>query len=128
MRRLTRAWVKKAEEDVLAAQVIHTQGLEARDAICFHAQQAAEKYLEALMQEQKIPFPKTHDLLQLLNLLLPTHTNLGSYRRGLKMLSRYAVDSRYPGFMANARQASASIRWMQRIRQDIRQCLGLPSP
>lgn len=40
------------------------------DAGCFHAQQCAEKYLKARLQEAGIHFAKTHNLLHLLNDLL----------------------------------------------------------
>ena len=62
---LTREWVDKAEGD------FHTATREARvrkapnhDAVCFHAQQCAEKYLKALLQEANIPFGKTHNLVR----------------------------------------------------------------
>jgi HEPN domain-containing protein len=38
-------------------------------AICFHAQQCAEKYLKARLTEANIPFIKTHDLPSLLSQL-----------------------------------------------------------
>ena len=41
------------------------------DGVCFHCQQAAEKYLKALLQDLREPIPHTHDLVRLLNLLLP---------------------------------------------------------
>jgi tetratricopeptide (TPR) repeat protein len=42
-----------------------------RDLACFPCQQAAEKYLKALLQELGAVVPKTHDLEELLDLVLP---------------------------------------------------------
>jgi HEPN domain-containing protein len=39
---------------------------------CFHCQQAAEKYLKALLVERSRPVPRTHILADLVDLLLPT--------------------------------------------------------
>ena len=46
------------------------------DSVCFHAQQCAEKYLKARLQDLGIIVPKTHDLTQLLELLLATEPML----------------------------------------------------
>ena len=72
MKPITLEWVEKAEGDYASAQ----RELRARkspnyDSACFHAQQCAEKYLKARLQEAEISFPKTHDLTKLLDLLLP---------------------------------------------------------
>jgi len=67
------------------------------DQVCFHCQQAAEKYLKALMEEQGQPIPKTHDLEVLLTSLSPAFPGLLSLQRGLLILVDYAVDTRYPG-------------------------------
>ena len=41
------------------------------DAACFHSQQTVEKYFKARLCEAGAVFPKTHDLVALLKLLLP---------------------------------------------------------
>ena len=59
MNDLTIEWVQKAEGDY------ETTLRESRvrrhpnyDAVCFHAQQTAEKYLKAVLQESGFSFPK----------------------------------------------------------------------
>jgi HEPN domain-containing protein len=95
------------------------------DGVCFHCQQAAEKYLKALLQETGLPVPKTHNLLALQHLLLPRHPGLKSLRRGLNSMTRFAVDVRYPGHSATKRQAQARVRWAGRVRTVCRVLLGL---
>lgn len=94
MKRQTALWVRKAEEDWEGAHVLASRKPPLRDLACFHCQQAAEKYLKALLQENGAVVPKTHDLRDLCNLLLPYEKTLASLRRGLRSLSRYAVDYR----------------------------------
>jgi HEPN domain-containing protein len=69
--------------------------------------------------------PRTHTLEDLLGLLRPHHPVLFALRRGLLFLTRFAVDTRYPGFHARRRQADAARRWAGRVRTESRAILGL---
>ena len=71
MKRLTREWVGKAEDDFHAAHRLRGKSRRFHDQICFHCQQAAEKYLKAVLQERGVLFDRTHDLEKLLIVLLP---------------------------------------------------------
>jgi hypothetical protein len=92
----------------------------------FFSQQSAEKYLKALLEELGRHIPRTHILGDLLALLLPHYSSLGSFKRGLKFLTRFAVDIRYPGGWASKRQAVAAKRWAGKVRDACRSILGLP--
>jgi HEPN domain-containing protein len=81
------------------------------DLVCFCCQQAAEKYLKALLEEQGLRVPRTHDLEDLLSQLLPSFPRLLSLRRGCKFLIQFAVNTRYPGFKATKRQAVSALGW-----------------
>jgi HEPN domain-containing protein len=72
MNPLMQEWVSKAEGDFASAG----RELRARkdpnyDSACFHAQQCAEKYFKAKLTEADITFRRSHDLIMLLNLVLP---------------------------------------------------------
>src|SRR6058998_607465 len=97
MQRLTSRWVKKAEADWRGALKLDTEPNRLNDLIGFHCQQAAEKYLKALLQELGLPVPRTHNLEDLLDLLLPHDSTLKGVRRSLTTLTDFAVDYRYPG-------------------------------
>jgi HEPN domain-containing protein len=96
------------------------------DGVCFHCQQAAEKYLKALMQELALAIPRTHALEDILDSLLPHHPALNSLRRGLTFLTTFAVETRYPGKTAKKRQADDALRWADQVRAAARALLGLP--
>jgi HEPN domain-containing protein len=93
--------------------------------VCFHCQQCAEKYLKGVLEELALAIPKTHDLDNLLTLLLPHHSSLRSLRRGLVFLTDFAVDTRYPGNNASKRQAASALRWTDRVRATVRALLGI---
>lgn len=126
MNALTAEWVEKAEEDYLAAtHMLRMRVNLTYDVVCFHAQQSAEKYLKAFLQEQGAAFPKTHELSELLGLCLPYDTNFGSLRASLDSLVHYAVDYRYPGASANKDEAREAIKDLKAVRTFTRKKLGL---
>src|SRR5438309_7499918 len=106
MKRATREWVRKAEEDYQLAADIARRRKRFYDAQCFHCQQASEKYLKSLMEELGLAIPQIHNLDALLSRLQPHHSGLRSLRRGLIFLSDFAVGTRYPGEDASKRQAA----------------------
>lgn len=118
--------MRKAEGDFIAIRKLARGTEPAHDATCFHCQQAAEKYLKALLEELSRTVPRTHHLVALLHLLLPHHGSLSRLRRGLDFLTRFAVDTRYPGDDATKRQAAAAERWAGKVRDTCRKLLGLP--
>ena len=62
MKKLTREWVRKAESDYRGANQLARSRPPVHDLICFCSQQCAEKYLKALVEEQGLVVPRTHDL------------------------------------------------------------------
>jgi HEPN domain-containing protein len=95
------------------------------DLVCFCCQQSAEKYLKAVVEQQGLTVPWTHDLEDLIHLLMPSYPQLLSLRRGCKFLIQFAVEARYPGFHAKRRQAQAALRWAERMRTECRALLGI---
>jgi HEPN domain-containing protein len=125
MNEMAREWVEKAEGDFATMQ----RELRARknpnyDAACFHAQQCAEKYLKACLQQEGIPFGKTHDLAVLLDGLLPIEPTWELYRDDLRVLSSFAIEIRYPGESADREAAMRAARFCMSIRKAARQRLG----
>lgn len=92
-----RAWLAKADSDLTAARrLLEHPG--PYDAVCFHAQQAAEKALKALLAFTNAPQPRTHNLedLQALCLSTPAAEQLIDLRQlDLSELTPFAVESRY---------------------------------
>jgi HEPN domain-containing protein len=125
MRPATSEWLEKAEGDYVTAQrEYRARKTPNFDAAAFHAQQCAEKHLKAYLQELDIPFPKTHDLVRLLE-LVPTAPGLASLRQGMAVLSSCATEYRYPGESATREVAREAISLAQAMRTEIRRLLGV---
>ena len=115
MSALVTEWINKGEGDRRTAkresEVIDAPNW---DAVCFHAQQAVEKYLKALMQQEEIPISKTHDLTQLLRSLVPLYSDLEALSADLEWLTTFAVEIRYPGESAIEEDAKQAVTIMKR--------------
>ena len=123
---ITREWVTKAEGDCdVVTTLLRSRKRSRYDAICFHAQQCAEKYLKAYLTEQGQPFPKTHDLTALLALALPTQAKWSTLAGPLSDLSAFAVLPRYPGMTSTGKDARAAVAICRRLQSRTRIALGL---
>jgi HEPN domain-containing protein len=89
-------WVAKAEEDRLCIANNLAASSVPWSVICFHAQQAAEKYLKALLISRGTRVERTHDLEFLLEECRKHDATLSVLLADCQALSSYAVDSRYP--------------------------------
>jgi HEPN domain-containing protein len=94
---LVRQWLAKAEEDLGVAEYLVSENTEYFSAAGFHAQQAAEKFLKAVLVHHQIEFPKTHDLAGLLDLISRADPDLALALGDVIGLNIYAVEARYPG-------------------------------
>ena len=90
------AWVAKAERDLLNVANNVAASETPWDTVCFHAQQAAEKMLKALLTERGIVPLRTHDLVALLALCVAHEPGLSDLETDCRALTVYAVSSRYP--------------------------------
>ena len=128
MKGTTRAWIDKVEDDWRIARTLLRVKDRSYDGVCFHCQQSAEKFLKALLEECGSAIPRTHNLLDLHQSLLPTFPPLQPLVRGMVFLKQFAVEFRYPGKKAVKRQALAAVRWARQTRQAGRAMLGIKPP
>ncbi len=118
---IVRQWLEKAEEDLKAGEALLVADPPFLYPACFHAQQAAEKYLKAFLTWEQIEFPKTHMIEKLLDLLRPAHAALAAGVDGARLLTDYGVDIRYPGDQPRPtlQQAQDAITLARRVRDTI---------
>jgi HEPN domain-containing protein len=127
MKAAAREWVRCAEEDFdVANALLRRRTKTAANSIGFHCQQCVEKYLKARLDEGSLNAPKTHDLMVLLQLLLPVEPLWASFAPALRRLNDYAVKFRYPGHVATRTDAREALRVCRSIRTDVRLSIGLP--
>jgi HEPN domain-containing protein len=90
------AWLGKAESDLLCIENNVAAKRVPWDAVVFHAQQAAEKVLMALLVGAGKPVPRTHDLVALLSLTMDAGYPISGSRQDIELLSRFGAAVRYP--------------------------------
>lgn len=124
MKPLTREWVAKAEGDhVTARRELRARRRPNYDAACFHAQQCAEKYLKALLQEEGLPIPRTHNLESLARPLFGERPALKQLGESYRTLAAYAVETRYPGAVSDRTMAREAVGHCEKIRSAVRSAL-----
>ncbi|MCX6271557.1 MAG: HEPN domain-containing protein [Bacteroidetes bacterium] len=91
-----RNWLFKANEDIAVIKQLASETPELfTGAICYHAQQAVEKYFKAFLVFHDIDFKKVHDLDYLLTLCIGIdRSDLEQIK--LESLNDYGVSVRYP--------------------------------
>jgi HEPN domain-containing protein len=90
-----REWLNRARSNLVYAKA-KTRGVYYED-LCFQAQQAAEKAFKAVCLKYAIPFPRTHNLVDLIRLLEERGVSVPAPVRESGRLTDYAVEARYPG-------------------------------
>jgi HEPN domain-containing protein len=90
-----RNWLFRANEDIAGIKNLSESGLELYSStICFHAQQAVEKFLKAFLVFHNIDFIKTHDLEFLLMECQKIDKSCFDFDFG--SLTDFGVSIRYP--------------------------------
>ena len=89
-------WLGKADDDFCFADANLREGSEFFAQICFHFQQAAEKYLKAYIICNSLHFSKVHDLVHLLKTCSDHEPALAKLKEDCILLSSAYIDTRYP--------------------------------
>ncbi|MSU49528.1 MAG: HEPN domain-containing protein [Opitutus sp.] len=108
------AWVAKAEEDRLCIRNNLAAAAVPWAVVCFHAQQAAEKYLKAFLVFKGDRVERTHDLEIILQACVRHDADLQTLLPDCDTLTAYAVDARYPDMLSEDAEKIA--------REAVRKC------
>ena len=91
-------WLAHAESDLTIARLGSASEKVLPSQVCFHAQQAAEKAIKAVMLHHQVDFPLIHDIEELLEIAEDHHLAIPSEIFRAVSLTPFAVETRYPGF------------------------------
>lgn len=87
-------WFRKGDSDL--ANVRACMSLDqCLDTACFHAQQAAEKYIKAYLASRDVDFPFTHNLENLIDICSEQDSSFSALYGMADLLTPYAVTLRY---------------------------------
>ncbi len=121
-------WLAKAGNDLINAEIILAS--KARllpfDTVCFHCQQATEKFLKAFLVMHEKPFPYTHNLADLVAVCIQVDPSFAEIQRKAEMLTPFAVEIRYPDdyYMPSSREAEEAYNIAVEIKAFILTRLG----
>lgn len=89
-------WIEKADGDLkVAKRELHSED-PVLDAVCFHLQQAVEKYLKAFLSKFLKKIKRTHNLELLLEQCIQIDTDFSEYEEKFDPIAECGVEIRYP--------------------------------
>ncbi len=91
---------RAAVRDLTTFLILRKSAESPHESMLFHAQQAAEKFIKAVLVQRGVFFRRTHDLLELASLSGQNQIDLPVSRDLLTRLTPYAVEFRYLGVHA----------------------------
>ena len=90
-------WLQRAKSNMARAKAGRVSPDILFEDLCYDAQQAVEKALKSVCIIHEIVFPKTHDIAYLIELLEKGTVEVPEELQNAKILTGYAVETRYPG-------------------------------
>ena len=90
-------WLQRAKSNMARAKAGRVLPDILYEDLCYDAQQVVEKALKAVCIIHEIVFPKTHDIAYLIELLEKGNVEVPGELQNAKILTGYAVETRYPG-------------------------------
>jgi HEPN domain-containing protein len=120
------SWLERADEDLRVVSDLLASESPSWMGVAFHAQQAAEKYLKALIISRWRKPPRIHELAPLVDLARAIGCSLPDLAAECAALEPFAVDSRYPEHMPMPTEAQgrAAVAAATNIVAAVRPLLG----
>jgi HEPN domain-containing protein len=106
---LARELVGLADDDRVAAEALLEVAAVSDAIVAFHAQQAVEKALKAVLAAAGNEFPFTHNIAHLMQLCRDAGVELPSSLAAADLLTPYAVAARYGGRSSATLDRSAAL-------------------
>ena len=91
-----KSWFQRADEDLALIEVILKEESFSPNPVCFHAQQAAEKYLKGFLAYHDLHTRKIHDWETLVEDCVKIDKSFGALRDSAGFLDQFYIGSRYP--------------------------------
>ena len=128
MNDLISRWVAKAESDYRIARNL-TQSKDVTrlaEAICFHYQQCAEKYVKALLLDQGKPVERQDTPMKVLYVESAlVGPEFETYKADFDQLDYFGIDVLYPGRSASVEDIQPNAQAATRLRAFVRAKFGL---
>ena len=121
---LSREWLDFAHMDLSSAEFLLGMHPLPVEIICYHCEQAAEKFLKAVLIYYGVEAPMTHDLVLPCKLCVQLDQSWEQMIDACVELSPYGVQVRYPSDMElNESDVSSALRACRKIGEFVQQQL-----
>lgn len=111
-------WIDRAEADYYdALSILRRRTHPSPASVCFHCQQAAEKYLKAFLLKARGKFQHTHKLEELNLQCVRADSSFLLIQEWLIPLTPYATKGRYPEDVITLVEAKEAVVLLKRIRK-----------
>lgn len=118
--RVVEEWIERAEGDYYdALQILRRRTHQNPPSVCFHCQQAVEKYLKAFLLKTRGSFKHTHKLEDLNSECAQVDGTFLLIAESVAPLSQYAVSGRYPDNAITMEHARAAVALLKQVRKFI---------
>ena len=109
--------LRKARQDELVLERLLGDRDVDDDTLGFHAQQAAEKMLKAVLAARSVDYPKTHNLRVLIELLANDGIHLPGNLSEIARLTQFGTTFRYDTLLSTAHCDRATwLEWIRSLR------------
>lgn len=106
--------LRKARQDELVLERLLDDREVDDDTLGFHAQQAVEKLLKAILASRSVDYPRTHNIRVLIELLAKDGIQLPEELSQIARLTQFGTTFRYDAVQSVA--ASERAKWLDQIR------------
>ena len=89
-------WFLRADEDLAVIEAIIDEENISPNSVCFHAQQAGEKYLKGFLAHHALHVRKIHSLEVLASECIKVDSAFKELIKSARMLDQFYIESRYP--------------------------------
>ena len=115
---------KVAQDELALRKLIHDDDIE-DDLLGFHAQQAVEKTLKALLAARGVDYPKTHNIRVLVELAAADGIHLPAGLADIDRLTHFGTTFRYDTTLsAEASERATWLDWVETLRRFVESSIG----
>ena len=91
-----KSWFLRGDEDLSLIEVVLSEKTVSPNLVCFHAQQAGEKYLKGFLASRELHVRKVHDMQILVEDCKNVDLSFSDLQENANFLSQFYIESRYP--------------------------------
>ena len=120
-------WFKKADNDLKTGKDEFVTANPATDTICFHMQQAVEKYLKGYLVYNSLESEKTHNISRILDKCISNDPSFSVLiDAGIEILTPYGTVIRYPDdfYIPDNKETEEAIRLAELVEKFIKEKTG----